>query len=274
MARRRDDQREIAAFSGNDIYKLYNAITELAYVNLGVLADPWSSVELAELFCPPDLLRSATQIYSVEEKSQACGEIYIDLMKLMPNIPSMYAEYPNAVVVPSKLIMRLHFDRDTMPDGFITPKTVFGSYNDGIYQFNGSAPSELKERFIHQMHEMINAAGRWSTVRWVMGFLQGTVRTPPQVRYIWPAVYTLGTIGKIKDYQSLAEPSSRAALNAVVDPIVAPYLKPTYETVANSVLLGVKTEHSSKYRNGQICFSQTSFKAYPPGNEDVYVSGI
>jgi len=268
------DGKKIAAFTGDSYYKINNAITDLAYVNLGVLADPWSADELAELFCPPDLLKSVRQIYSVEEPHSAVGEIYIDLMKIIPVQQEVFPDTLQARVTPEKLVMRLHFDRETMPDGFITPKPVFGGYNAPVWQFKGPAPSELKERFIYQMQEMINAAGRWSMVRWVMNHLQNTVRTPQQARYIWPAIYTLASTGKIRDYQNLAEPSSRAALNAVVDPIVAPYLKPTYEVVANSVLLGVQDAHSSRYRNGQICFSQINFKAHPPNHESIYVPGI
>lgn len=239
------------AFSGRDVHKIRQAIERLAKTQLGAISDPFTGDELAGLFVPSNLLKSLREVYRIESRENAYGSITIDLPSVLREpFEAPFAEPAACIVKSAKL--NVNFHRDGTPDGFMTPSPIFGAVNKPVLDLLGNPDSELRGRFEQQMLLMVRVMGEWACVKWVFEKLQNSVRTPQQMRYVWPAIYPLAVEAKLKDAHLLAHSSSRSGLNASPAPECREYLKPTYEIVANSVLLGHKTEFYNRYSTGQL----------------------
>jgi hypothetical protein len=180
------------------------------------------------------------------------GTVYVDLMRILPHQTCVFGNASMATCIPSKLILRAHWTYDTLPDGFITTEPTCGEHNDPCHHLNGRPPDELRDKFVGMAEQMVRVGGEWATVKWVLQTLQNKLHTPQQMRYVWPAIYTLATAAKLDIAESLSQASSRAGTNAAVPKEVLPYIKPSYEVVSRSVLLGADGDQAKRYRDGQI----------------------
>src|SRR5262245_3798739 len=239
------------AFSGNDLYRLLGAIEALAETQLGVLMDPFTGDELKELFVPRQYREALCTVYDLQDTANACGEIWLDLASVRNKVDTTRAIYDdrNATIGIQKAALRIYFHRDFMPNGFVTPKPLFGMREQPRQQLQ-LAGEVLEGRFCRQAEQLLYTAIEWAMVKWTMQKLQTSIRTPPQVRYIWPAIQTLAKVAKLE--MDLTAPSARAGMNARPDPAVAPYLRGTNDTVANSVLLGVDETYRDRFKRGDI----------------------
>lgn len=243
---------EPRAFSGNDYFKLQGAIEKLAETQLGVLMDPLTADDLTLLFVPDEYRRPLKTVYKIESMDKAKGEIFLDLASVenfADTTRQLYPDDKNARTNITKAILRIYFNRDFMPEGFITPTPVFGTRERPITKLQ-LAPETLVRRFNAEVEQLLYTACEWAMVKWTLQKLQNSVRSPPQVRYIWPAIQTLAKVAGLE--MDLTAPSLRAGMNARPDPACANYLRGTNDTVANSVLLGVDETYRERFRRGDI----------------------
>jgi hypothetical protein len=239
------------AFSYADYNRLVSTVDMLAYTQLKHMVDDFTADELRELFIPERHREALTHVYSVEEPNKAYGHIYVDLISVL-GTPELVFPEAKAHCVPTATVLGVKFDREKMPDGFVTPTPLCGVHNNPIKGLYGKPTPELQAKFCDMMRIMVRVAGEWAAVKWVLGELQSGLRTPQQARYVWPATYTLAAAAKLGIAESLSEASGRAGNNAITPPQLLPYLKPTYEVVARSVLLGINGDDVEAYRGGQL----------------------
>ena len=252
--------KEPRAFNGSDIRKLRQAVVDLRDTQLGALMQPFTSPELQELFCPKDYRASLQLVYKLESRIEARGEIYLDLRQLIRETGNknwLFDEDRQAFSNVNRAVMKLYFHRDIMPDGFVTPTPVFGELGTPVTIYKGSVNEVMRKVFADRAQAMLRCTGEWLFVLWVLQKLQNSVRTPPQVRYVWPAIQTLSKVAGLE--MDLTQASVRAGLNAVPDPECAPFLRATNDIVANSVLLGTNNELMLRYRRNEMFIADVGF---------------
>lgn len=258
------------AFNSNDLRKLRQAATDLRDTQLGALMEPFTADELIRLFCPKAYRDALRLVYKIESRIQAYGNIYLDLTKLMPSLDNNDWLFPDdafAYSKPTKAVLKFYLHRDNMPDGFITPEPVFGDVLKPVQTYKGDPDMDLRGDFAMRAERLLRCAGEWMFVMWVLQKLQESVRTPPQVRYVWPAIQTLAKVGELD--MDLTQTSVRAGLNATPDPEIAPYMRATNDVIANAVLLGVKNELMTRYRRNEMVIVDSAFSL---GNTDKVIT--
>jgi hypothetical protein len=260
------------AFTQSDYHRLYHAVEALSHTQMSHMYDDFTADELRELFVPEVYRTALTTTYSIEHEHKANGEIFLSLLRCLPNRDSVFGDDPRALCYPKDVTLRVMFNRSTLPDGFITPSPIFGSHTAPITGLRGRPSTELHEKFISTMQTMVRVAGEWATVKWVLERLHNTLKTPQQVRYVWPAAYTLATQAQLQIAEDLANPSSRAGNNAACPAEVMPYLKASYEVVARSVLLGTDPTQASRYKSGQLRLVGNTYEL-PLAEKTIEISG-
>lgn len=239
-------------FNGNEYYKIISAIEKIAQTQFGALQEPLTGDDLKLLFVPYEYRKGLSLVYEIEDTSRARGEIWIDLMALLPLHKtydgSIFME-PEARASIKKAVMRIYFHRDFLHNGFVTPTPLFGTRRSPIRELQ-EAPPRLREHFLENAGLLAQIASEWTMVRWVVHHLQNSLRTPQQMRYVWPATYNLAQTAELK--MDLSTPSARAGMNAVAPQVVRPYLRETNDVVARSVLLGVNDEYITRYNRKDI----------------------
>lgn len=261
------------AFSNSDYYQLIGTVDRLAHTQLGHMYDDFTADELRELFIPEVYRNSLTETYRLHNDVEAHGEVFIDLMKVLPHQVSVFDSL--ASCIPQKVVLRVKWDRGNMPDGFVTPVPLCGQMNrDGaVPGLRGIPNEELHRKFVDTMQTMTTICGEWAAVKWVLSRLHSELRTPQQVRYVWPAIYTLATAAQLNWAAGISEASARAGNNAKVTADVLPYLKATYEVVARSVLLGIDNTVGEHYRDGQCRLVSSEFQI-SNGSHNFEISGV
>ena len=265
-------KKDPQALSWVDHRSVTQAIKDIAYHQLGLFAEPFSMSDMADLFCPPNLLAAVRQIYDVEEGSWAEGEVYIECAPLLNE--QIFEGEGDPYCNCTSAVLRLKWNRVQNPGGFVTPTPVFGSRGQPVGGFKGPLLTEAHGNFVAQVQQLIRIMGRWSMVLWVFDKLQVSVRTPQQMRYVWPAIYTLATQAGLPMATSLAGVSSRAGMNASPHPLCKPFLKPTYEVVTNSVLLNTDPLLIKRWNEGQMQLVSCTFMIRPMEGNSIGVLGL
>lgn len=260
-----DPPKKYEAFTNRDYHQLHLAIEKLANTQLGIHAEPFNADQLAGLFCPPEHLVALRHVYKIESRDNASGIIYVDLMSVLPMDEPIFDER-DAQCIPKKATLSIYFHRDSMQNGFITPKTVFGTGTAPLTTFTGMI-LEDREAFCNVASAMLRTAGEWAVVKWVLAKLQYSMRTPQQMRYVWPAIYQLAQLANLKMAADLAKSSLRSGINAVPDRECGGFIRPTYDIVANSALVGTKTEFINRYITGQLRLWNCEFEIMVPGGD-------
>jgi hypothetical protein len=262
------------AFSGNDFYRMEQAVEKLMITQLGSMQEHFTAADLRLLFVPHEHRRALDHVYRIEEPSHARGEIWLDLTAVLPidcTYDKALFDDPQAPAAVKKAVIRLYFQRDFEPEGFVTPTPVFGTRQKPIRSLQGEPPPLLRDRFLENAMLLLRLTAEWSMVRWSMGELQNSLRTPQQMRYVWPATYNIAQTAGLK--MDLSTPSSRAGFNAVPSQDVRGYLRETNDVVARSVLMGVNDEYIERYTRKDIIVSNVSIEL--TGNRSVvFVSSI
>lgn len=239
------------AFGYGDYHKIEQTIEKMMITQLGAMQEKYTGKELMELFVPHDYRTALKTVYAIEEASQAKGEIWFDLVFGAMHSPVF--EDPAAPTRISEATMRLYFSRDNTPDGFITPTPLFGTRQKPIRRSLASPSEELRRRFYDNCGLLLKLTAEWTMVRWVVDRLQNSLRTPQQMRYVWPAIYNIAQAAELN--MNLSTTSARAAMNAVPAPDARPYLRETNDVVARSVLLGINTEYIERHNRKDIVVS-------------------
>lgn len=261
------------AFTWVDVRSIETAIKGTAWHHLGLFAEPFTMPQLADLFCPHQYLSALRTVYDIEEPGRACGEIVIDCAGLMTD--NIFEADGDPYCKCASAVLRICFDRASNPGGFVTPTPIFGSRTKPLgTAFLGLLRSDAYEIFVEEVRQLIRLMGRWSMVLWTFNQLQTSVRSPHQMRYVWPAIYTLATQAKLPMAPSLANASARAGMNANPDARCKPFLRPTYEVVANSVLLEPDKAMIKRWNEGQVSLISCNFTIFPTQGSSIGVQGI
>jgi hypothetical protein len=254
----------VTAFTGRDYNKMRHAIDRLGYTMMGIHSDQaYTNDDLALMFVPPYMLDALRLVYQIETDSNASGKLYLDLTKVMPMETTNLLD-DEVECYCTSAVLQFEFDREKTPGGFITPRPVFGSVYEPMALFKGAQGhyvGEIRSRLLDQMAELLRVSAHWSAVYWMFDQLQDSMRTPQQMRYVWPATYALATTAKLDMAASLSSASTRAAGNAVIPVHVSDFLKPTYEIVSNAALMqGPNEEHIKRWREGPMTLHNLKFK--------------
>jgi len=260
---------------------MQRTVERMAHTQLGIAMEPFTMDELARLFVPKEYLSSLQLTYRLHNDYEAHGEIYVSMKHMLTGTLEVFEER-DALCVPLNATLFIKFNRKEDGDGgFVTPDPVFGTQQHPMQRLLGpclrpSTPEDqqLAERFVDMCALSLRVAGEWAMVNWVMTRLQNSLRTPQQMRYVWPAVHTIAKAAGLSVADELAQPSARAGTNAVPARMTLPFLKPTYDVVARSVLLGDKAAtYANRYRAGQLRIMTSQFEIQPH-NTVIPVDGI
>lgn len=247
-------------FNGMELSQIYRAIEQTAQTQLGALKEQYTGDELTLLFVPYEYRKGLKLVYEIEDASRACGHIWIDLMSIL-SFSSTYDgsifEDPAARASIKHAKLRLYFHRDFVPDGFVTPTPLFGTRVDPIKTLQ-PAPEPLRARFVENTELLLKIRSEWMMVNWMLSELQNSLRTPQQMRYVWPATYSLAKAADLK--MDLAIPSSRAGFNAVPPHSVRSYLRETNDVVSRSALLGINEEYIARYNRNDVVVTDISLE--------------
>jgi hypothetical protein len=250
-------------FTAGEYFKFTNALEKMAQTQMGALQEHYDGDELAQLFVPEVLRKTLTTVYDIEETSRARGEVWLNLINKGASLSALFDE-PNAKVVWKRATMRVYFYRDTTPNGFITPTPLFGTRQAPIGELAGKPPEWLRQRFLENAELLLRVASQWTMVKWVVHHLQHSLRTPQQMRYVWPSTYTIAQSAGLD--MDLSVPSSRAGFNAVPAQIVRPYLRETNDVVARSVLMGINEEYIARYNQKHLMITNVEMEL--PGQSE------
>jgi hypothetical protein len=249
------------AFGYREYNSMERAVEKMMLTQLGAMQEHFTAADLRLLFVPHEHRKALDHVYRIEEPSRARGEIWLDLMALLPvdcTYDSALFDDPQAPAAVKKAVIRLYFQRDFEPEGFITPRPVFGTRETPIRSLQGSPPLLLQNRFLDNAVLLLKLTAEWTVVRWSMHELQNSLRTPQQVRYVWPATYNIAQSAGLK--MDLSTPSSRAGFNAVPSQDVRGYLRETNDVVARSVLMGINDEYIERYNRKDIIVSNVTIE--------------
>ena len=243
-----DNKSPPQAFTLRDLKKLRAKIADLRATQLGSLNEPFTVDDLKLLFVPYEHREALCHVYNIEEENKAHGEIYFDLPRMCVEDIKVF-DFNEATSSISTGVMRIYFHRHNAPEGFITPTTIFGTRQRPIGDLL-LPPPLLVRHFKDHTVQYLQTAFQWQLVDWVLIKLQNSLRTPQQVRYVWPAIHTLSRMAELD--LDLTMPSQRAGMGARPDPMALPYLRSTNDVVSNSVLLGVRPDLINVHNSSQL----------------------
>jgi hypothetical protein len=218
---------EPVAFSHKKAQGIRSAIEKMETQQIKFAKQPFEPSELLELFIYPPYRKTLVDAYKLCEPSGATMDMYI-------SVP-----LPIAMASPSKPRVHFQWHHHNCKDGFYVPFKV-GSHRDKPAFVRDDAPEHLKERFNQVCEDMIDIHWRFSQCLSVFYQLNKTkvCKTPAQMRYVWPCIYTLlKKAGFDDEADMVSEPSARAGDAVTVPNELAPLLKPTNDTILRALLL-------------------------------------
>jgi len=238
-------KQKLPCFNGNEWAQFQNAMEKMYLTQHGALQETLTGEELVRLFVPPEFRKGLMLVYEIEETSRARGEIWIDVTRM---IKTRIFDDAAARAEITKATVRVYFHRDFVKDGFVTPTPLFGTRQSPITL--GPATNDVEGKFADNVELLVQITAEWTMVRWAAAQLQNSLRTPQQMRYVWPATYNIAQAAGLK--MDLSTPSSRAGINAIPAPVVRPFLRETNDVVARSTLMGVNNEYITRYNRKDI----------------------
>lgn len=237
-----------APFSHAECTAITQAMDRLHATQAGAIKETFTVNDLRQLFVPPSQRVALDMVYQMETAFGAKGNIIFDVAKHAGRIMLDMAE-PNAVATIESAVLQMKFDRNSAPDGFITPERFYGTAGRPLDTLRAE-PEDLRRRFVDNCILLAKVHAEWTLVKWVFQNLQISLRSPGQMRYAWPAIYPLATTAELK--MDLSQPSVRAGANAAPAPIVRPYLRDSNDVVARSSLMGIQEEHLQSFAKGDL----------------------
>lgn len=147
--------------------------------------------------------------------------------------------------------IRFRWDwRATDCDGsFFVPKSWGGQPSRPVVP-RDDAPKELLDRYNDMAENLERTSREWGLVGYVFDQLNqnGYCNTPPQMRYVWPALpQILRYSGYHNEARQVAEASSRAGDKAKIPHTAAPYIRETYDIVTRSLMF------DDLYKKSAVC---------------------
>src|SRR5678815_2077744 len=185
--------KKLPCFNGNEWSRLQYAMERMYLTQHGALQEVFTSDELIRLFVPPEYRKGLMLVYEIEETSRARGEIWIDVTQM---IKTRIFEDTDARAEITKAVVRVYFHRDFMKDGFVTPTPLFGTRQSPI-KLTG-ATNDVEGKFADNAALLVQITAEWTMVRWAAAHLQYSLRTPQQMRYVWPATYNIAQAAELK----------------------------------------------------------------------------
>jgi hypothetical protein len=236
------------AFNNIQANKIEVAMAKLYYTQFGALKDRFTTDDLKLLFVPPEYRAALSQVYQIESDYKATGTIMFDLVQEIGPIRLELVERSASAII-DKCHVKLWFNRASAPNGFITPERIFGRAGkpDAVLQL---APETLKQRFLENLTLLAKVCAEWALVKWTFMSLNKSLRSPEQMRYVWPATYPLTMAAEMD--MDLSEPSARAGMNAVPASDIRAYLRDTNDIVARSALLGIDKGYMETYASNDL----------------------
>jgi len=228
------------AFNGSEYVLFQRALEKMYLTQHGALQESFKGDELVRLFVPPEYRKGLMLVYEIEETSRARGEIWIDATSW---VDGPVFDDPLAKARITQCTVRVYFHRDFVPDGFVTPTPLFGTRSRPIKLTFPT--NDVEGKFTDNVGLLARITAEWTMVRWAAAQLQQSLRTPQQMRYVWPATYNIAQSAGLK--MDLSTPSSRAGINAIPSPVVRPFLRETNDVVARSTLMGINDEYIARY---------------------------
>jgi len=232
-------KRHTPPFTYGDENKISQAIAKLHGTQVGAFKETFTVDDLRLLFVPHEHRAPLNFVYKVETDFKARGDIYFDVAAFGGPIQCDTMDGQQTLII-DKAIFQMTFRRAFAPEGFITPESLFGTRTKPLVMLQ-VAPENLRLRFIDNLVLLAKTSADWTLVKWVFDSLQKSLRTPQQMRYVWPAIYPLSTAAQLDI--DLTFPSSRAGVNAVPASDIRPYLRDSNDIVARSTLMGVNDEY-------------------------------
>jgi len=227
-------------FNGSELSMFLGAMEKLYMTQHGALQEDLTGDELVRLFVPGEYRKGLMLVYEIEETSRARGEIWIDATHW---VDKTFFTDEGAKARITNCIVRVYFHRDAVKDGFVTPTPLFGTRYTPV-RF-GELTNDVEGKFVDNVNLLTQITAQWCMVRWAVDRLQNSLRTPQQMRYVWPATYNIAQAAGLK--MDLSTPSARAGINAIPSPVVRPFLRETNDVVARSSLLGINDEYLARY---------------------------
>ena len=232
--------------------KINQAIAKLFGTQYGALKETFTVDDLRLLFVRYDYRAPLKLVYEMETSFNAQGNIFFDVAAFAGPISCDTIEGKETMIV-EKAVFHLHFERVSAPNGFITPEKHFGTRTKPLDMLQ-IAPENLRLRFLENLILLAKICADFTLVKWVFDSLQKSLRTPQQMRYVWPAIYPLSTAAELQI--DLSTPSSRAGVNAVPHSDVRAYLRDSNDAIARSSLMGINKAYleASEKRDLRIVY--------------------
>jgi len=223
------------AFPGsrrNDqVWAIRRVITQLEMKQIKLSLQPFDAEELKLLFVEPCWRQTLTDAYSLVEPAGTTQELHVNIDR------PLYTSDPNVTPhAPIRLTFTWH--HHDCGNCFYVPHKAGASSSTAVRP-RDDAPRELLEKFDQVCTDLIDVHWRFSQVAKVFTLLNNTnvCRTPAQMRYVWPCIYTLANLAKLEVAESIASPSALAGKNVVVPSDVLQMLQPTNDTIARAMFL-------------------------------------
>lgn len=212
------------AFKHPKAANIERAIHDIAQMQFKMHKYDFTANDLLRLFVAPDYREVLTNAYKIAPPRGFVSELYVTL----PVVSDYGVE---------KGRLRFSWDCRSHRDGFTVPTDEGASPDTPVLELQADCPEELRKTFMRTFNDMVDIAYRFGMCKWVFQQLnKPTVcKTPPQLRYYWPAVLPLmRKAGFREEADAMNEASPRAGQAVRLPQDVAPYLKETNETLARA----------------------------------------
>lgn len=216
------------AFMGSNYVQVDNAIRKLAMEQRHMATRFLTVEDLRLLFIPAherDALKEAFRITEFDVVKQALTFS----VPLMNDYPIEYG----LADMSKPLMTSFSWSYSTCNEGFFVPR----KYKARLQE---DAPEELVEKLEYVTTQFARISFEFGLVRYVFQQLNqnGFCNTPPQMRYVWPAIRHIVDKAGLKDLApTLIEASSRAGDKARVPPLASPFLVHTTDIINRTTLM-------------------------------------
>lgn len=216
-------QTPLPPFPPNMSGKIENVLIDMEAHQFRLAQEPFTIEELKLLFVDPQDRDVLSRAWDLVEPSGTVQELYTT---------------PNAAL-PFDAHIIFSWHRFNTEKAFYVPHLA-GSKASYPVSVRADAPAPLQDRFNGVYDQMVDVAYRFSQAIDVFKKLNDYTicKTPAQMRYVWPCLYTLvRKAGFPENAQLIAHPSERAGASVVVPPALLSRLKPTNDTVMRAMLV-------------------------------------
>lgn len=210
------------AFTGSAQFQVTNTINRMANEQRHMITRDVKVHELGQLFVDPHKLEALTRAFHDVEFTTINQGLTIE------------APVGSPVDKDGDPVSMLYcWDWASAPDGFFVPK-----HNKPL-KMRDDAPPELIEKYTEIHMRLANVAYDFGLVHHVFNGLNvnGFCNTPPQMRFVWPAIRHIVARFDTKLEETLIDASSRAGDKARVPPHLADHMVETMNTIARTTLL-------------------------------------